>query len=77
MLRPFDPGELGSIDMWLGPTWRPTTQRQLPQRLPTRTSWPVVANRVDLQAWQLHLKANGVVRAEVADKPLTHCKETG
>jgi 2,3-dihydroxy-p-cumate/2,3-dihydroxybenzoate 3,4-dioxygenase len=30
--RTFDPGELGSIDMWLGPTSRPTTQRQLPQR---------------------------------------------
>jgi 2,3-dihydroxy-p-cumate/2,3-dihydroxybenzoate 3,4-dioxygenase len=26
--RTFDPGEPGSIDMWLGPTTRPITQRQ-------------------------------------------------
>ena len=26
--RTFDPGEPGSIDMWLGPTTRPVTQRQ-------------------------------------------------
>jgi len=27
--RTFDPGELGSIDMWLGPTSRPITQPQV------------------------------------------------
>jgi len=26
--RTFDPGEPGSIDMWLGPTTRPITQPQ-------------------------------------------------
>ncbi len=31
----------------------------------------VVASRSDLQAWQDHLESNGVVRAEVADQPLT------
>jgi glyoxylase I family protein len=30
-----------------------------------------VASRSDLEAWQDHLESNGVVRAEVADKPLT------
>ncbi|HEY2277803.1 MAG TPA: hypothetical protein VGI00_05570, partial [Streptosporangiaceae bacterium] len=28
--RTFDPDELGSIDMWLGPTKRVSSQRQLP-----------------------------------------------
>lgn len=31
----------------------------------------IVPTRRDLQAWQDHLESNGVVRAEVADKPLT------
>ena len=31
----------------------------------------VVPTRADLEAWQDHLEANGVVRADVADKPLT------
>ena len=31
----------------------------------------VVPNRSDLEAWQDHLESNGVVRADVADKPLT------
>ena len=31
----------------------------------------VVPDRADLQAWQDHLESNGVVRADVADKPLT------
>ena len=31
----------------------------------------VVPTRGDLEAWQVHLEANGVVRADVADKPLT------
>jgi 2,3-dihydroxy-p-cumate/2,3-dihydroxybenzoate 3,4-dioxygenase len=32
--RTFDPAEVGSIDMWLGPTSRPVTQRQIrPQRV--------------------------------------------
>jgi glyoxylase I family protein len=30
-----------------------------------------VPTRADLEAWQTHLEANGVVRADVADKPLT------
>lgn len=30
-----------------------------------------VATRSDLEAWQDHLEAHGVVRADVADKPLT------
>ena len=30
-----------------------------------------VSSRADLEAWQNHLEANGVVRAEAADKPLT------
>ena len=30
-----------------------------------------VPGRDDLEAWQAHLEANGVVRADVADKPLT------
>jgi catechol 2,3-dioxygenase-like lactoylglutathione lyase family enzyme len=30
-----------------------------------------VATRADLEAWQDHLEAHGVVRAEIADKPLT------
>ena len=30
-----------------------------------------VPTRGDLEAWQTHLDANGVVRADVADKPLT------
>jgi len=30
-----------------------------------------VATLADLEAWQDHLEANGVVRAEKADKPLT------
>jgi glyoxylase I family protein len=30
-----------------------------------------VATRADLEAWQDHLEAHGVVRADVADKPLT------
>lgn len=29
-VRTFDPTELGSVDMWLGPTRRVSTQRQLP-----------------------------------------------
>ena len=31
----------------------------------------VVPTRADLEAWQSHLEANGVVRADAADKPLT------
>ena len=31
----------------------------------------VVPTRVDLEAWQEHLEANGVIRADTADKPLT------
>ena len=31
----------------------------------------VVPTRADLEAWQAHLETNGVVRADVADKPLT------
>ena len=27
--------------------------------------------REDLEAWQGHLEANGVVRSDIADKPLT------
>jgi glyoxylase I family protein len=30
-----------------------------------------VATREDLERWQQHLEANGVVRSDVADKPLT------
>ncbi|TDW66370.1 VOC family protein [Kribbella pratensis] len=30
-----------------------------------------VATRADLEAWQDHLEAHGVARADVADKPLT------
>ena len=30
-----------------------------------------VPTRADLEAWQDHLEANGVVRAQAADKPLT------
>jgi len=30
-----------------------------------------VSGRDDLEAWQQHLEANGVVRADAADKPLT------
>ena len=31
----------------------------------------VVPARADLEAWQVHLEANGVSRSSVADKPLT------
>ena len=31
----------------------------------------VVPTRGDLEAWQEHLEANGVVRSDTADKPLT------
>ncbi len=31
----------------------------------------MVRTRGDLEAWQAHLEANGVVSADVADKPLT------
>ncbi len=31
----------------------------------------VVPERADLEAWQAHLEAKGIVRAHVADKPLT------
>jgi catechol 2,3-dioxygenase-like lactoylglutathione lyase family enzyme len=31
----------------------------------------MVPSRSDLEAWQGHLEANGVVRADTADKPLT------
>jgi catechol 2,3-dioxygenase-like lactoylglutathione lyase family enzyme len=31
----------------------------------------MVPTRADLEGWQAHLEANGVVRADVADKPLT------
>jgi glyoxylase I family protein len=31
----------------------------------------IVPDRADLQTWQAHLECNGVVRAGVADKPLT------
>ncbi|HZU78335.1 MAG TPA: VOC family protein [Acidimicrobiales bacterium] len=31
----------------------------------------VVTTRADLERWQDHLEANGVVRADAADKPLT------
>ena len=30
-----------------------------------------VAGRADLEAWQAHLEANGVVRSDTADRPLT------
>jgi catechol 2,3-dioxygenase-like lactoylglutathione lyase family enzyme len=30
-----------------------------------------VETRADLEAWQAHLEANGVVRADAADRPLT------
>ena len=30
-----------------------------------------VASRADLEVWQTHLEANGVVRSDRADKPLT------
>ena len=30
-----------------------------------------LTNRRDLEDWQVHLESNGVVRSEVADKPLT------
>ena len=30
-----------------------------------------VATRADLEVWQEHLETNGVIRADVADKPLT------
>jgi hypothetical protein len=30
-----------------------------------------VPDRSDLEAWQSHLEANGVVRSDAADKPLT------
>jgi glyoxylase I family protein len=30
-----------------------------------------VPSRDDLEAWQRHLEANGVVRSDTADKPLT------
>ncbi|WP_088288260.1 VOC family protein [Kineosporia sp. A_224] len=36
--RTFDPAELGSIDMWLGPTSRPVTQPQLGSPLPRSDS---------------------------------------
>jgi hypothetical protein len=42
-----------------------------PDAVRTNLQFAVVPDRVDLQAWQLPLEANGVVRAEVADKPLT------
>jgi 2,3-dihydroxy-p-cumate/2,3-dihydroxybenzoate 3,4-dioxygenase len=32
--RTFDPAEPGSIDMWLGPTSRPTTQPQARDEVP-------------------------------------------
>ena len=41
--RTFDPGELGSIDMWLGPTSRPITQ---PQVRPAVVGNAVVGNAV-------------------------------
>jgi catechol-2,3-dioxygenase len=31
----------------------------------------VVPSRADLESWQQHLEANGVVRSDTADKPLT------
>ena len=31
----------------------------------------LVSGRADLEAWQAHLEAKGVVRSDVADKPLT------
>jgi glyoxylase I family protein len=31
----------------------------------------IVPDRADLQTWQAHRESNGVVRAAVADKPLT------
>jgi glyoxylase I family protein len=31
----------------------------------------LLPRRADLEAWQDHLEANGVVRSDVADKPLT------
>lgn len=31
----------------------------------------IVPGREDLEVWQGHLEANGVVRADIADKPLT------
>lgn len=36
--RWFDPDELGSIDMWLGPQARPVTQTQAGRRLPVSAS---------------------------------------
>jgi glyoxylase I family protein len=30
-----------------------------------------VAGRADLEAWQVHLERNGVVRSDTADRPLT------
>jgi len=36
--RHFDPDELGSIDMWLGPQARPVSQPQLGRRLPVSAS---------------------------------------
>ena len=35
--RTFDPDELGSIDMWLGPTKRVSSQRQLTDPAPAGT----------------------------------------
>ena len=31
----------------------------------------IVPGREDLEAWQRHLEANGVIRSDIADKPLT------
>jgi hypothetical protein len=31
----------------------------------------LVPTRADLEAWQGHLEANGVIRSDAADKPLT------
>ncbi len=31
----------------------------------------MIPSRTELEAWQEHLDANGVIRADVADKPLT------
>ena len=36
--RTFDPDELGSIDMWLGPTARPVSQPQLRSATPAETA---------------------------------------
>ena len=41
--RTFDPAEPGSIDMWLGPTSRPTTQPQLREDTPPGDPAPVPA----------------------------------